>query len=289
MSSISSRPRVQRIQGSILTSLAAGGVVLAAQAVRALIAKSAPTTEKLGRALPAEHALLPVGDLRDQYLQRRREALDQAQNSLPEVETLRAAALASLDSTPFCIENTSVLRAQCLALQNAGTRAEIRKAEHALLDVLTVEHQQIFANAIALACQRAAVRLGFDRVDVVRLPDEVRVIAVDPSGRTLVSEIQSHERETGITTEVVGVLDGSCQPLLDRFDQSLEEEGVRSGPPQRRSTGGVCELAAARAIARDRWKPLAKPQPAAIPEEQETYSRARRLNAPTKLTVRSRG
>jgi hypothetical protein len=32
--------------------------------------------------------------------------------------------------------------------------------------------------------------------------------------------------------------------LLNEFDKALEEEGVRSIPPERRHTGGVCQLAA---------------------------------------------
>ena len=79
----------------------------------------------------------------------------------------------------------------------------------------------------------------------------MRVIATDPAGRTLVTEIvNSRDGEPGLETEVVGVTDGSCNPILDAFDKALEAEGVHSAPPTRKFTGGVCELAAAREFVR---------------------------------------
>jgi hypothetical protein len=76
-------------------------------------------------------------------------------------------------------------------------------------------------------------------------------VATDPAGRSLVTEIGTlPSGEASLTTEVVGVRDGSCGQILDRFDATLERLGVHAGPPQRRSTGGVCELAAARDLLR---------------------------------------
>jgi hypothetical protein len=77
------------------------------------------------------------------------------------------------------------------------------------------------------------------------------VIATDPAGRSLVTEIGTlPSGEASLATEVVGVRDNSCGQILDRLDAILERLGVHAGPPQRKSTGGVCELAAARDLLR---------------------------------------
>jgi hypothetical protein len=58
------------------------------------------------------------------------------------------------------------------------------------------------------------------------------------------------DRETTIATEVIGMSDPSCGQILDEFNQALAEAGVRSSPPERKSTGGVCELEAAKEFIR---------------------------------------
>jgi hypothetical protein len=56
----------------------------------------------------------------------------------------------------------------------------------------------------------------------------------------------------------VGLHDGSCNEILDRFDAALAAEGVRAGAPRRSFTGGVCELAAAREFVRRLPRPALK-------------------------------
>lgn len=88
-----------------------------------------------------------------------------------------------------------------------------------------------------------------------------RIVATDEAGRALVTEIRSGSDThlPSIETEVVGYTDGRCQPILDRFDASLQAQGVHSdGAPERRFTGGVCELAYAREYIRKKIAPAAR-------------------------------
>jgi len=291
MSSISTRPRVQKINGPILTSLAVAGVVVAAKAIKAVLGAAGENVQRARRASAVEPGLQPVINLKEQFVQSRREIFDQAQATLPEIEAMRVATLGSIATTPFYVDNPAALQQHCGILRGATTLAQVKTAEQNILASLTAAHQQVFVNTLALACQRAAHRLGFAQVEVIRLPDEVRVVAADPAGRTLVSEIRADaEQEPALATEVVGVLDGSCQRLLDEFDRCLEEEGVRSAPPRRKFTGGVCELAAARDIAAERWKALAKPATGPVrSRRQDATRRAQRLNNSPTITVRPKG
>lgn len=288
MSSISTRPRVQSIAGPIMTSVAAAGVVLAGKALKALLNAAVENKRRVKQTAPAEHSIQPISVLQGQYLQSKREMLDEFHGKLPETESIRVAVLASIANTPFYVADAAALQQQSQRLQAAVTKAELHRAEQRLLETLAASHRQVFGDTLALACQRAAVRMGFDQIEVVRLPKEIRVIAADAMGRCLVSEIQAGvQSEPAIATEVVGVLDGSCQKLLDDFDRSLEGEGVRSAPPSRKFTGGVCELVVAREIARDRWKPLSKPRAVPHCAHENAINRARRLNKST-LTLRSK-
>jgi hypothetical protein len=271
-----------------MTSLAAAGVVLAGKALKALVDAAGENRRRIKQTIPAEHSIQPVSLVRGQYLQNKQDMLDQFRGKHPEVESIRTAVLASIANTPFYVTDTATLQRQSQQVQAAVTKADLQLTEQRLLETLATGHRQVFADTLAIACQRAAVRIGFPQVEVVRLPKEIRVIAADTHGRCLVSEIHAGgQSDPAIATEVVGVLDGSCQKLLDDFDRSLEEEGVQAAPPNRKFTGGVCELATAREIARDRWKPLFKLRSEPHSQHEDAINRARRLNKPT-ITLRSK-
>lgn len=294
MSSISSRPRVQKIAGPVLTTVAAAGAVLAAKAIQGLLRSLMPTGKETlrssGLKTEASPSLHPVSALREQFEQRRQQAMEQARLRLPPLEALRIASAASLAATPFYMDNAEALGPRCLALQQASTLAEAQRAERDLLTVLEASHQRLFVETLSLACRNAAAKIGFDRVEVIRLPDQVRVITADATGRTLVTEIQADpHRDPALCTEVVGVSDGSCQQILDAFDQALEGEGVRSAPPKRKFTGGVCELAAAREFVRRKPTPLARQTRPVKTKEQSPTERVQRLNRQSAANVKSKG
>lgn len=289
MSSISSRPRVEKIAGSVLTTVAAAGVVLAAKAIESLLGTvtSAAKLATAERPRQTEQGFLPVAALSVQLEGHRRKTFERMRQTLPAVEALRAANLETLMVTPFYLENAARLEPHCRALQQATTLAGVRQAGKALQGALESGHHQIFVDTLSLACQRAAARVGFDRLEVVRLPDQVRIIAEDAAGRALVTEIQSAlHRAPALATEVVGVSDPSCQQILDDFDRVLEEEGVHSAPAQRKFTGGVCELAGARKIASRKLKPLAGNIQRAKPEPPA--ARTRQFNRRPESMVRSK-
>jgi len=141
-----------------------------------------------------------------------------------------------------------------------------------------------FTSALVVACTRASALAGFRAATVVRVSGvQTRIVATSPAGHALVTEIRvSLSGEASLATEVVGLRDGSCQGILDQFDSALEAEGVRGSAPTRRFTGGVCELAAARAFSR-RLAPsrLEKPLAAGPPRNSR-----RRAQGPKSLRTR---
>ena len=130
--------------------------------------------------------------------------------------------------------------------------------------------------ALVAACRTASVQAGFPQVDLLSLPGGLlRIEASDGFGRGLISEVrQDPARGLTLVTEVAGVKDGSCQTVMGKFDEALASQGVISEPPHRKSTGGVAELAAAKAFLR-RTAPLL-----AASQSRRRTDRTRRLNSP---------
>ena len=260
MSATTSRPHVQSVSGAGLAAVAAGGAIIAAALISSIIdslgSAGRKAYERSARSLPQgkPDALKPLAALRSE--QRDHKELISApamQNGLSEVEALKVSTLASIAATPYLTGDSPAIRQRLAAVCRARSVTALHQAEAGLLQAIEGEHHRLFVGSLALACANASMKVGFTAIQTTTGPfGEVRVIARDATGRSLVTEITADPaRDTSIATEIVGVADGSCNAILDAFDKALEEEGVRASAPRRKFTGGVCELAAAREVARD--------------------------------------
>jgi hypothetical protein len=203
--------------------------------------------------------------------------------ALAPVEAAKVKMLASLTATPYFVPDRAALLQSLTRLQQAATLNELARAGQGLLSQLENGHLQILRQSLIVACGNAALKCGFGTTTAETAPDgTVRVIATDPAGRALVTEVATDTQgELLIATEVVGVSDGSCTAILDAFEEQLDAEGVGRGPGKRVFTGGVCELAAARHFIRSKVKPPVPAAPSgAASRQDESALRRRRLTTP---------
>lgn len=286
MSTVSRRPRVKSISSAVLEAAAMSCVeavgTLVSSAIRALDATSRNAWSQSTQKLPSRDvpAILPISSIRAQMpvvSEGIRQEL--AQYRLQPVESAKLTTLMTLQAAPYACEAT-IMQAPMQALVQAATETEVAKASRRLMDVVQNGHQQVMTRALATACHNASVQSGFTCVETTPgIDGSIRVIASDVAGRALVTEIRAdQEREPSLETEVVGVTDGSCIGILDQFDRALEEQGVRAGTSDRKWTGGVCELSAAKEL-------LKKIRPGAK-AKQDDRRRARKLNQTHKIHIR---
>lgn len=203
------------------------------------------------------------------------------------IETIKGQVLSQIASQPFMTTDTIRLENKVSALAQAKTLAELESAKIDLISALEVGHQQIFTDTLIGACQKAAFKVGFAKIEPLPSPlsSVVRFSATDALGRTLVTEVSApKDRDVRVETEVVGVSDGSCITILDDFDNALEAEGVRSQPPKRKYTGGICETAAVRDFLEKKIKPTtAKTDVTENFASTDDVKRTRRLNQKTQI------
>lgn len=279
MSAVTSRTSVINVSGTAAAAALAGGAVLAATLVSTLLRGLGSAVREASRAYAQPpDALQPVASLRDERRARHEDtAARLAFSGLPPVEAARAALLSGIAETPFVVAPNVSVEANLRAVRDAATVAEVERAGRVLLGRLEAAHQQVFTGALVVACSNASLKAGFGSVETAPgVSGGVRIIATDPAGRSLVTEIGGvGEGAQSIRTEVVGVSDGSCQRILDDFDKALEEEGVRADAPRRTVTGGVCELEAARDFVRRKLKPRGTAAPQAAAQAGEKASRRR--------------
>ena len=286
MSTVSRRPRVKSIGSAVLEAAAMSCVeavgALVSNAIQAFDTNTRTTWSQSTHALPSRNvpAILSVSSIRAQIpviTEGIRHELKR--HKLAPVESAKLTTLMTLQAVPYVCEATT-LQAPMRALVHAATETEVAKASRRLMEVAQNGHQQVMTHALVTACQNASVQSGFTSVETTPgIDGSIRVIASDEGRRALVTEIRiGGEWEPSIETEVVGVTDGSCVGILDHFDRALEKQGVRAGTPDRKWTGGVCELAAAKEL-------LRKIRPG-LKAKQDDRRRTRTLNQTPKLHIR---
>ncbi len=163
---------------------------------------------------------------------------------LNQVEGIKVSTLLQLSNSQYIVDNSTPIYQKMEALRSASTPVEARNAQASLINEVESSHQKLFVKGLTLACEKASLKAGFLSVNTTASNGLVRVVATDSLGRALVSEINAKSQEPRLVSETVGINDGSCKKIIDVFDKALEEQGVKSAPPRRKFTGGVCELEA---------------------------------------------
>lgn len=258
MSEVSSRPRVRSITSRAVDvhtigSVAVGRVVT--EALRGLgeAFTTQPSLEcsRIDRLVASPEAAARLVELRVETATRIAPGADR-------VLAEKAAALLAISQAPLAVRPAAVA-SQIGLLMSASTVQAVRQAEHDLVQTIKSEHSQVVSEALAVSCRQASIDAGFVEVETtVGASGDIRIVATDASGRALVSEIHEGDdtHAPSIETEVVGFTDGRCHAILDRFDAGMEAQGVRiDGSPERKWTGGICELTMARDFIRRKVEP----------------------------------
>jgi hypothetical protein len=271
---------------AVPAALVVGGIMLAASLVRRLVAsldyESQEAFNDAARALPrvsSESLLQPSVASRDAR-RNARAALDRVrQASLSPAAAARVAALIEISAAPYAVENpesfTQSLRGLATVLPS-----EAGRTGRTLMETLRAGHGRVFVNGLARACTSAMEGIGFTTVETAASSfAEIRVIGTDARGCGLVAEIQVGDKgDPTLAAEVVGVHDGTCADIMEKFEQALAAQGVRYAPARRKPTGGIRQLRAAQEfVCRQVTRTSSAPAPA-VADAQAGRGRTARLN-----------
>jgi hypothetical protein len=247
------------VDAHTLGSVAASTVVVTA--LRSLVGEALVSASidcsRIDRLIASPEAAIRLTEMRVDAATRVASVADR-------LEVEKAAALLAIAEAPLVVRPAAVA-AHVERLMQASTIEAVQQAERDLVRTVKSEHAHVVSEALAVSCRRASIDAGFVNVETtLGARGDVRVVATDASGRALVSEIHRGDdtHAPSIETEVVGVTDGRCHGILDRFDAAMEAQGVRTeDSPERKWTGGVCELSMAREFIRNKVQPAVR-QPA---------------------------
>lgn len=251
MSEVRSRPRISRVS----LKLAEASISSAC-----LLGKLLNTTGSLTQVKATDMAIPVFSEIRNRLSSRMETSLQSllVDDSLETRQVFKASMLDSLKAAPYMICDKAEIRRAIEKLNGAHDLASTHSASKHLLATIETQHLRVVRESLATACSRASAQIGFLDVETSVGPTGIlRVVASQPSGHALVSEITlADDGEPIVEMEVVGSRGKACGEILDRYDKALESEGVSLlTPPRRRFTCGVAQLETSMEFARRRLSP----------------------------------
>ena len=163
---------------------------------------------------------------------------------LSSIEAKKASALCALSELDFTVSKASVAVNHFQAAFAADTETLVTESLRSGFQELEHAHTKLFTSAVAHACARASVISGFPDVTIKPLPQSecVLVIAKNQSGQGLVSEISVNKmQQINTATEVIGIHDGSCEGVINRFNAEIKRLGVKFSSDSTRPTRGTVQ------------------------------------------------
>ncbi len=286
MSAITSRPRIVRLPPDLL-AVANTNACLASEVFEPLVSAH-PDLMSIAAGSIVPTATGPVLQDRFEALQNDALAVLSATSSGIGPHDVALATAAALAGAGYMIDNR-VVEPALNSVREADSCADALRRARALAMRAEADHLRAIQQGLAEACARASVQAGFGDVEICRGSDgAARVLATNSAGKALVSEIRvPGDRPASLATEVLGVSDGSCQGILDRFDAALDATGITGAAVERRTTGGVPELRAAKESIRrllHRRCQISKKAPSYYREENDNAGSHRRTHRKEKTT-----
>jgi hypothetical protein len=214
-------------------------------------------------------AIQSVNELRTlaQTMQQQAIAISREQG-LSIAETNQVAAL--VIASNYMVNDPQIITQSLQTLQNNPSAQNLQ----AFQTTLENAHQQVFVERLSLAVQNAALKVGFTQIPSAAtsmVNGKMRLAASDDTGRVLVTEISSdRDHDISMATEIIGSSDHTCNQILDAFHAALEAEGVKMGDRDRKFTGGIIELEAARQFVSQKVKPKVQAASSAQTERKAT-------------------
>ena len=182
------------------------------------------------------------------------------ESNLSITETAQVAAIVA--SEVYITTNPQKIELSIIQLKSCNSKKSVNSALNNFVQKLEANHQKVIVENLVVATNNANVKVGFTPIvsSTTIVNGTVRLVASDEKGRSIVTELATNpDYPVQMATEIIGTSDTSCEETLDAFEAALKEEGVIiNAPPQRKFTGGICELEAAKSFARKHPTPIKK-------------------------------
>lgn len=187
----------------------------------------------------------------------------------------KATLINTLNKMDFKIKKDDSINRSLLAVFQAKDMKTLNTEIKTVINKLKVSHTEVFTQNIAIACAVASKKIGFREVEIKTVQGKLEVIASNNQGQRILSEINvdSKTNQVNANTETIGITDGSCLSIINRFNEELKKMNIKIGNEKNTFTGGDCQMSYARMIDQQEKKS----------KKQKELERTQKLNIHKKI------
>lgn len=202
------------------------------------------------------------------------------QKGLSTLDATKASVIATISRMNFKVEDGKNVGKILNELANTQDGNSVKREVKALMNQLKASHTKVFTSTLARACAKASLAVGFKEVEVKEVLGKLEVIATNMIGQRLISEISMDQKTSAVNvnTETIGITDGSCSLIMNRFNDELKRTGIKIGNEEMKFTGGACQMSYAKMIDQQDKEQKRK---------EKEVERLRKLNTIQKQRMRS--
>jgi len=197
------------------------------------------------------------------------------------INARKAALLATLNIMDFKVAHNNVITENLKAMLQTKNMGTLNSGMKVVMNGLEAVHTDVFVKNITNACVIASQNTGFKNVEVKSVNGKTEVIATNLQGQHLISEISvdTKTNQVSANTETIGIMDGSCTQIINRFNDELKSMNIKIGKEKRTFTSGVCQMDYSKIIDKQD-KELKRQQQA---KKQQELKRTQKLNSNKRL------
>lgn len=211
-----------------------------------------------GSCHPTISRLLAPSEMRVINTDYRNHLVIMQQQRCGEVERLKVAALATLEKSNenLLVSDPKEIAYKIQRIVDAGTVREVNQEIKSAFREIKEQHARTFVSNLTRVVAESAVSVGFKEVDI-QIPYDglVRIVGTNNTGQNLVAEINT-DKTIDIHTELIGFSDGSCQSVMQAFDDAMTARGLTVEHKEQMPTFGIPQMPYAKMLAKPRKKAL---------------------------------
>lgn len=171
--------------------------------------------------------------LRNSFAETYTLSMDEITENIDVVTKQKMAIVKTIAQGDYQVLSESTVDKGIQAVMKSTDSSELLVAVDTMMNTIQQEHNTVFTQSIAAVVKKASISSGFANVKVKAEGHKVSVIALNENGQSIVTDVKIDDKtqRVDLTSETIGIVDKSCDSILNKFDQELEKAGLKYKKP----------------------------------------------------------
>jgi len=159
-----------------------------------------------------------------------------------EIQTQKHTLIQSIVELPFQITEPDKIKDKIIQLHRSDV-SNVKTASNNLIKEVEKQHCSVFKKELSRIVSLASQEAGFKTINIRTNDLNPVVVAINNEGKGIISEVKINDKskQIDIISETVGITDGSCHDIMNKYSNSLKKYGVKFSTAERKITGGKCQ------------------------------------------------